>query len=173
MRKYSYFARLAACAAGLSVVIPAVALQAGEKPASTRQIGSDVVLVGGTLKGQYVTATGAPIDGAQIVVRQGTREISRTTTDAKGVFTVSNLKTGAYEIQSPNGLEVVRAWDSNVAPANSAQSATIVKSGVVRGQGGSNTTLTYVGVGLGAIGATTGIIALAEDDDHSHRTVSP
>lgn len=180
MRKTNFFAQIAACAAGLGLLLPGGAIQAANAPVakSVRQISNDVILTNGTITGQYLTSSGTAVEGAQVSVRQGGQEVARTATNAHGVFAVSGLSSGVYEIATPSGVEIVRAWDANVAPPSANQFATIVASDAVRGQdccedsccgtacGGTNCCmLAGLGVALGVAGLAVGVVALVKADD--------
>lgn len=185
MRKYTFLARIAACAAGFGLLLPTGALQAGELPVtqSVRQVASDVVLTNGTLTGQFITANGAAVEGAKVSVRHAGREVLSTTTDAKGVFVAPGLQNGVYEIAAGNQVELVRAWDNNAAPPAAKNYATIITNNAIRGQScdsscggsscGGSDALVWTAVGLGVAGLAVGIIALTEDDDSQIIVVSP
>lgn len=171
MRKINFLARVAACAAGVGMLLPSGTLPAGEAPvaSSVRQVASDVVLTNGTLSGQYVTSSGAAVEGAKVSVRQAGHEVATTTTDAKGVFSVGGMNSGVYEVTAGKNTEVVRAWDANAAPPSAKSYATIVSGGTVRGQDCTscnpccpNTGLMYAALGLGAAGLATGIVGIVE-----------
>lgn len=51
----------------------------------------------GTIKGRVRVESGKP-SGVSVIVRQGEREITQSTTDAKGEFTVSGLQPGVYSV---------------------------------------------------------------------------
>lgn len=186
MRKSNFFAQIAACAAGLGLLLPGGAIQAANAPVakSVRQISSDVILTNGTITGQYLTSSGTAVEGAQVSVRQGGQEVARTMTNGHGVFAVSGLSSGVYELATPSGVEIVRAWDANVAPPTANEFATIIASDAVRGQdcadsccgtycGDNCCMLAGLGVALGVAGLAVGIIALVKADDCCEIVVSP
>lgn len=167
MRKNHFFAQVAACAAGLGMMLPSGTMCVAATPAtqSTRQIGTDVVLTNGTLTGQYITSEGTPVDGAVVSIRRGTQEFAQATTDAKGIFTVNGLKSGVYEIATPGGLDIVRVWEAEAAPPAARQYATVVSSSAVRGQMFAGGLLPLAGIGAGVAGFTTGVVGITEAND--------
>ncbi|MFG0334171.1 MAG: carboxypeptidase-like regulatory domain-containing protein, partial [Maioricimonas sp. JB049] len=140
MKKMSLMGNLAAGLACLGTVMPAApALAAGPQPVvRTAQQTSvvDVALASnGALQGQFVDLHGQPIDGAIITVLQDGREVATATTDARGVYSVENLRGGVYEVAAGNSRQAFRVWSTNAAPPASRSMATIVARGdVVRGQ---------------------------------------
>ena len=54
----------------------------------------------GQLVGRVVDAQGQPRDGVLVVLRQGRREVARTTTDARGQFTLLNIPGGLYQLDA-------------------------------------------------------------------------
>ncbi|MCA8997130.1 MAG: carboxypeptidase regulatory-like domain-containing protein [Planctomycetaceae bacterium] len=177
MRKTNFFAQIAACAAGLGLLLPGGAIQAANTQVakSVRQISSDVILTNGSITGQYLTSAGTAVEGAVVSVRQGGQEVARTMTNANGVFVVSGVNSGVYEIATAGGVEVVRAWESTVAPPSAQQFATIVVDDAVRGQcddgcasyacGGGGSMIAGLGVALGVAGLAVGIVGIAKATD--------
>ena len=51
----------------------------------------------GTIKGRVRVEKGSP-SGVSVIVRQGEQEITRSSTDKKGDFTVNNLPPGSYSV---------------------------------------------------------------------------
>lgn len=166
MRKNHFFAQVAACAAGLGMMFPSGTICVAATPTTqaSRQVGSDVVLVDGVLTGQYITAEGIPVDGAVVSIRRGAQELAQVTTDSKGVFTVSGLKSGVYEVATPGGHDIVRVWDQNAAPPAARQYATVISSKTVRSQGPGGL-LPLVGVGAGIAGLAVGVVGISEAQD--------
>jgi len=172
-------AQLATCLAVIMMLIPTGGLQAEEVGTQVKSTATDVILTNGTLTGQYVTTAGLPLDGAPVTVRKGGEQIATTTTNDKGIFQVTGLKGGVYEVSAAEGSQVVRTWEANIAPPNAKKFSTIVAGQTVRGQlltggllgfGGLSTrTLLIIG-GVATVGTVLAIDA-ANDDDSS--PVSP
>ncbi len=176
MRKFHSLARAAACAAALGSLVPTSALRAADLPAAVnvRHQPADVVLTNGALTGQFVTSTGAAVEGAKVSVRQAGREVAATSTDAKGVFQVPGMQSGVYEVVAGNRTEIVRTWNAESAPPSAKPYATIVSDNAIRGNDCCNTNcgpsygLVYTALGVGVAGLATGIVALVEaNKDHS------
>jgi hypothetical protein len=70
----------------------------------------------GTFTGRAVTANGTPVEGAEVVVKQGNAEVAHSVTDKNGQFAMSNLKVGAYQVKSGNTEGMVRLWTEQTAP---------------------------------------------------------
>ncbi len=102
----------------------------------------------GALVGQLVDAQGRPLGGESVVVHQGRKQIVRTVTNGRGLFQVSNLRGGLYQISSTRGAGLFRVWQAGTAPKKATRLALIVQNhGVVRGQ-------MLEGLGLGSIEST-------------------
>ncbi|QDU35815.1 hypothetical protein Mal4_00970 [Maioricimonas rarisocia] len=172
MKKASLFGKLAAGLACLGTVLPsAPALAAGPQPVVRTAQQTAVVDVAlsadGSLQGQFVDLQGQPIDGAVVTVHQDGREVATTTTDAKGVYSVENLRGGVYEVAAGNSRQAFRVWSTNAAPPASRSMATIVARGdVVRGQDYYNFGYLEAGLlGTAIAGLTVGIVNLSETND--------
>ena len=116
---------VAAMFSALGMLVPGTGLAATPVAAGAEAV-SDVALApGGHLVGQVVDTAG---------VAQAGREVLRTATNESGTFVAQGLRGGQYEIVTPQGSSVVRAWAPNTAPP-SAQAGTLVIAGdqVVRG----------------------------------------
>jgi hypothetical protein len=147
-------------AAGPVSYSPARSGAVANQPASVR----DVALAeGGELRGQIV-AVQAPLP---VVVRRNGEEVARTETDASGRFAVRGLTGGLYEVDTPVGQGMFRAWSPRTAPPAAEQSAVLVaQDKVVRGQWGSSA-FGWLGNPwvLAAIVAAAIAIPLALDND--------
>lgn len=89
----------------------------------------------GQLVGRVVDAQGQPRDGVLVVLRQGHREVARTTTDARGQFTLANIPGGLYQLDAGSTRAVYRIWDAQLAPPQTRPLAVLVSDAttVVRG----------------------------------------
>ena len=160
--------RVTVCMTTLGMLITGTPLQAANLPVATQtpQIGSDVVLTGGSMTGQLVTTAGIAVDGAVVSVAQNGEEIRRTTTDAKGMFVVDGLSGGIYQVNAGGTVQTVRAWGETVAPPSAKEYAVLTQgAGAVRGQdyfGQPYGELVLWGVAI--TGLTLGVISLTEDD---------
>jgi len=183
MRK---IAQMAACLAVAVMLVPTGILQAAEQGSTSKNTATDVMLSHGTLTGQYVTSTGQPLGDAPVRVSKAGEEIVTTTTNEKGIFQVSGLKGGVYEVATSDGLQVIRTWEANVAPPTAKRFSTVISGFAVRGQscntcdpcaGGfcSSDYLVGAAILLGTAALITSIIAIdkANDNDGSNNTMSP
>lgn len=88
---------------------------------------ADVTLAkDGTFAGRVVDHGGMPLPNADVVVRQGQREVARTKTDAKGAFAVQNVRDGVYEVASGKTEGRYHLWTSDAAPKVSRDQALLV-----------------------------------------------
>jgi hypothetical protein len=128
----------------------------------------DVALEGdGELRGQVLDAQGHARPGMPVLVVRQDKEVARTQTDAEGRFVVHGLTGGVYQVATPVGAAVYRAWAPRTAPPAATQLAIITPDQtVVRGQFGTSALgwLANPWV-LAAIVAAAIAIPLALDDD--------
>ena len=93
---------------------------AAQKPAASSapksQVADVSLAAGGVFAGRVVDKTGTPLEGAVVVVKQGTTEVVRTVTDKNGLFTAKNMKGGVYQVTSGNTDGVFRLWTEKTAP---------------------------------------------------------
>lgn len=105
----------------LGFVVPSPMLfAADQKPAvkSAPQVHlPDISLAaGGVFAGRVVDHSGTPLEGAEVVIKQGKTEVTRTVTDKNGLFTAKNMKGGVYQVSSGNTDGVFRVWTEKTAP---------------------------------------------------------
>ena len=135
--------------AALGVVFPQLtAVAAGPKSAAKpiiRTVAANSVLdigltQGGTFTGRVVDQTGAALEGAEVVVKQGKTEVSRTITDKQGTFVATNMKGGVYTVASGATEGTYRVWTEKSAPPSAKSQALLVMGqNGARGQcGGCN-----------------------------------
>lgn len=86
----------------------------------------DIALSQGDLVGRVVDHSGTSMASKEVVVRQGKNEIAKVKTDANGVFAVSNLKGGLYEVTSGTTTGTFRVWTESAAPQTAAEQALLV-----------------------------------------------
>lgn len=136
MKPSQFFKAAIVSLATLGVVMPqAGVLAAAESRAparSTVRIArtgevADVTLAkDGTFAGRVVDHGGMPLADAEVVVRQGQREVARTRTDAKGAFAVKNARDGVYEVAAGKTKGRFHLWTSETAPKVSREQALLV-----------------------------------------------
>ena len=119
---------VAAMFSALGMLVPGTGLAATPVAAGAEAV-SDVALApGGHLVGQVVDTAGVAQAGQEVIVLAAGREVLRTATNESGTFVAQGLRGGQYEIVTPQGSSVVRAWAPNTAPP-SAQAGTLVIAG--------------------------------------------
>lgn len=107
------------------------------KKAQKSQI-PDVSLAGGSFSGRVVDHSGTPLEGAEVVVKQGKNEVTRAVTDKNGVFTAKNMKGGVYQVSSGNTDGVFRLWtEKSAPPAAKGQALLVMGENGGRGQFGA------------------------------------
>ena len=176
--------------AALGVVFPQLpAIAAGPKAAAmptVKMVAANTTLdvgltQGGTFAGRVVDHTGAAMEGAEVVIKQGKTEVTRTITDKQGSFVASNLKGGVYTVASGATEGTYRVWSEKTAPPSASEQVLIVTGkngargqvGAMRGQLGDGLgTIVLVGLGVAAgigIGYATGFAA----GEHGNTPHSP
>jgi hypothetical protein len=182
MLSFRWIRGAAVTLATLGTTIPAAPAIAGEsispaRPAVSKvnaQVFDIALSSGGTFKGRVVDHTGAPMEGAEVVVTQDKKEIAKSLTDKTGSFAVSNLKTGAYTVSSGNTEGSYRLWAENTAPPSAKEQGLLVM-----GENGARGNFGFVdGAGVFVIGAAVigvaglavGIAALVRANQVANRT---
>ncbi len=130
------------------------------RPAAARDV---ALQASGLLQGQVLDVQGRPQAGVQVSVTKQGLPATFATTDGDGRFAVLGLSAGLYEVRTPQGGGIYRAWAPHTAPP-SAQDGVLVISGeeVVRGgQGLGFLANPWV---MGAVVAAAIAIPLAMDD---------
>jgi Carboxypeptidase regulatory-like domain len=104
---------------------PRVEIRTGTAPVTTSP--PNVALTaGGTLSGRVVDHTGKVIEGAQVSLRQGKKELAKTLTDKEGLYSFKGLKSGVYRISSGNTDGVFQVWSEKSAPPVAKEHALLV-----------------------------------------------
>ncbi len=142
--------------ATLGLMLPAPQVQAASsQPMKVRVVDASVLDIGmqdGVFAGRVVDHTGTVAKNAEVVVRQGSKEVARATTDESGRFAVEGLRGGVYEVASGKTVGNYRVWDAEMAPPSANEQALLVlgENGT-RGQFGA--------LGGGGILLTAAVIA--------------
>lgn len=118
--------------AAVGIVMPMPTAQA----ADSRQPGSRAVATAtatditlsrdSALNGRVVDHAGSVVKQAEIVVRQGNKEIARMTANEAGVFSIAAMKPGTYQVSSGTTEGTFRVWKEQAAPPKSHANALIV-----------------------------------------------
>jgi len=112
--------------------------QAAFVPSSVSRVATlvpDIALqAGGTLDGQILDANGVPLAAAVVQLTSGPR-IWKTRTDADGVFHLTDLCGGTYQITAAGQSQLLRTWAPGTAPPKANRGVLITPAAdVVRGQ---------------------------------------
>lgn len=70
----------------------------------------------GNFTGRTVSQTGAPIEGATVVLMQGKTEVAHSVTDKNGQFVAANLTSGVYQVKTGSTEGAYRLWSEQTAP---------------------------------------------------------
>ncbi len=162
MLKKSLLTHLMVAAAGIGLLLPAAPVVAAEPTpvVAARQIGMDVVLDAGHVKGQYVNTQGAALEGATVIAGQRGIEVARTTTNANGQFRLA-LRPGIYDLTVGAKTETIRVWSADAAPPAARSTATLVEGSTVRGQNGPLIDpVAAAAIAIGTTGVVLGAVAL-------------
>jgi len=116
--------------------IPAMAVEpatlAVAQPKTVRDIAMDS---GGVLKGQLVDPAGAVQGGAPVSLLRHGQEVAATITDGEGVFALTGLSGGTYQLVAGGMQQDVRLWADGTAPPAAVPSALVVRNdSLARGQ---------------------------------------
>ena len=127
------FVRGAAVLLGtVGTVLPMSAIQAADahrevNRSSAAVIAADVsTLSDGSFAGRIVDHTGAVVEQANVVIRQGNKEVARCRTDKDGMFSAKDLKPGVYQVSSGTTEGMFRVWNDRAAPPSAHKNALIV-----------------------------------------------
>jgi len=156
----------------LGLMLSAPHVQAATQPARQYTVQQtdakllDIGLKEGQFHGRVVDHAGSPAANAPVVIRQGDKEIAKTTTDQNGRFTVTGLKGGVYEVASGKTVGAYRVWQGEATPpAAKEQALLILGQNGERGQfgaiGGGVILLTAVSIAALVIS----LVALDEAND--------
>ncbi len=163
--------------AAVGVVFPQLqAVAAGPKAAAkVRTVAANTVLdvsltKDGAFPGRVVDHTGAALEGAEVVIKQGKTEVARTITDKQGSFVAPNLKGGVYTISSGATEGTYRVWSEKTAPPSAkGQALLVLGQNGARGQAGlfdgnTGTILVLLSVGI------LGVVIADFIDSHQHHS---
>lgn len=122
--------------ATLGVVMPQAGVLAATKSRAPARSSVRIVRTGdvadvtlaadGTFSGRIVDHSGMPLANSEVVIRQGSREIARTRSDARGAFAVKNLRSGEYFVASGKTEGRFHLWMKDSAPKVSRDHALLV-----------------------------------------------
>lgn len=123
-------AAVALATLGLMLPAPQVQAATGSQKMTVQTTEASVLDIGlqqnGTFAGRVVDHAGSATRNAEVVVRQGSKEVARTRTDDQGRFAVQGLRGGVYEISSGKTVGTYRVWQSEVAPPAAKEQALLV-----------------------------------------------
>ena len=178
MRTMHFFDSAIVALVSLGILLPTPQTNAAQ-PVPTVQIVNravaDVALTAkGELVGRVVDQSGLPQQNQDVVIRQGTAEVARTTTTEAGAFHISNVRSGVYEVAAGKTSGTYRVWTPQAAPPQSGEQALlVVGQNGDRGQYGTIVGSRIILVALATTGIVLGLIALKrisdlEDDTDSN-----
>ena len=133
-------ARVAFALATVGLVAPIEMLAAAEPTAiksrsQVPQLGDVELGQGGSLSGTIVDEQGRPISAARLSIWRQGRAQGEVQSDARGQFAFTGLRGGVYQLVSPQGATLLRAWAYDTAPPLALQAVVIAPGDeVIRGQ---------------------------------------
>ena len=139
----------------------------------------------GTFSGRTVDHTGAPVEGAKVLLKQGKSVVAETVTDENGRFTVPSVKSGLYQVSSGATEGTYRLWSEQAAPPSAkAQGLLVLGENGARGQygcccdDGSGMWLCAAGLAVAGIAIAGLVIAInannkSDNDPAPVKPVSP
>jgi hypothetical protein len=164
-------AALAACGTALPAPLmaqekPARPAAEASKPAEAAKIRDVALAEDGSFTGRVINDHGKPLDGVVVKLLRNVKEVATTNADSEGRFKFVSLKSGLYQVQTPQSQTTYRLWQADVAPAQAMK--TVVVNGaspVVRGQLGFVDPITLTALGLGIAGVTLAAVAVHKLDN--------
>ena len=129
---------------------------------------------GGTLSGRVVDHTGKVIEGAQVTLRQGKKELAKTLSNKEGLYSFKGLKGGVYHVSSGNTDGVFNVWTEKSAPPAAKEHALLIMGeNGARGQfGGADPVLIVLTAGVIAA-VVLSAITLSKVNDIENQPHSP
>ena len=139
----------------------------------------------GTFTGRTVDHTGAAVEGAKVVLKQGKTVVAETVTDQDGRFAVQSLKSGVYQVGSGATEGTFRMWSEKAAPPSAkSQALLVLGENGARGQygcccdDGSGMWLCAAGLAVAGIAVAGLVIAItannkSDNDPAPPKPVSP
>ena len=117
---------------------PAAKAPVAKKAAQVNRVPDLALTTGGKMTGRVVDHGGKVLEGAEVVLKQNDKEISRTLTNHEGVYSFKSLKGGIYNVSSGNTEGVFRVWTEKSAPPSAKEHALLMMGeNGARGQFGS------------------------------------
>jgi hypothetical protein len=80
----------------------------------------------GVFAGRVVDHTGTPVAGAEVVVSQAGKAVTKTVCDDRGAFAVTGLRGGVYEVASGKTSGNFRVWTESAAPESAKEVALVI-----------------------------------------------
>lgn len=185
MVSYKWIRCAAVTLGAFGTTIPTAPVMAGGHSALRPAIQSvkakvfDIVLSSGaTFQGRVVDHTGAPVEQAEVVVKQNNTEVGRAVTDKTGTFVIGNLKSGVYSVTTGNSEGIYRVWTEDSAPPSAKARALLVmgENGIRGNFGAANGDYSIIVIsafvgGVAVLLATT--IAKYVNDNKTPVPISP
>lgn len=134
------------------------------------QIADVALRDGGTLVGQMVDGQNIPKTNIRVALQDAqNHEVAAATTNQQGYFTMSGLRSGVYQVVTPQGRQVYRLWQPGMAPPSAQSGILLVADGnTVRGVAGNGTlkTLLTNPLVIGGVVATAVAVPVALSNNH-------
>ena len=175
MKLRTTFPFFLAFVAAFGLVVPYQAFAASVASQKTVVNIDDVKLhKNGNLYGVVLTSALRPAPNSPVTIQQGKDVLAKTKTNKSGGFGFAGLKSGVYQLVSPEGHQTVRVWNGKVAPPSAAPQAVLVND-TVRAQQGMNGLKVFLSnpFVIAAIIATAIAVPVAIHNSGSDEPASP
>jgi hypothetical protein len=150
-----------------SIVMPKTAVPQDELTKGQMPPTRDVALAdGGVLTGRVLDAQGGPRQKCLVSVCLPHGVVAAAETDTNGLFSIRNLRGGAYAIKTEKVTDVYRLWAPSTAPPAAQNCLTIATGPTIRGQDPSDLTFQSL-VAFAMIGGIVTAVVLGQNDDAS------
>jgi len=134
----------------------------------------------GTFNGRTVDHTGAPVEGAKVVVKQGKSVVAEAVTDQNGRFAVPSMKSGVYQVGSGATEGTYRFWSEQAAPPSAkSQGLLVLGENGARGQygcccdDGSGMWLCAAGLIVAGVAVAALVIAITANNKSDNESPPP
>jgi hypothetical protein len=170
MKTFRFFDSAVVALVSLGILMPAPQASAAQPVPSVTVVNraaADVALTPqGQLLGRVVDHSGQPQAKQEVIVRQGNIEVARATTNERGVFQVSQLRGGVYEVASGATSGTYRMWTPQAAPPQAGEQALlVVGENGTRGQYGMIGSGKVILIAIATTGVVLGLVALKRISD--------
>lgn len=137
MLTFMRYGRCLSCVAAFAMVATPLMAAEASNDGKAEQVFDVTISKTGTLVGQVLNASGQPQANADVAAVSKTQVVSKTKTNARGVFQLPVTSAGVYRVALADRAFTVRAWQADLAPPAAKDALLCVtQEPTVRGQCG-------------------------------------